>query len=97
MKNISRRTSGLDKTITNKYIAGMRVFLDYLNTLPEPDRELLCRRIGTSIGYVRKATSAKQLPEPARCVDIERETFGAVTRRDLRPNDWRRIWPELAE
>ena len=30
-----------------------------------------------------------------RCVDIERLTFGAVTRRDLRPNDWWLIWPEL--
>lgn len=30
-----------------------------------------------------------------RCVDIERATSGAVTRRDLRPDDWHRIWPEL--
>lgn len=30
-----------------------------------------------------------------RCVDIERVTEGAVTRRDLRPDDWHRIWPEL--
>ena len=32
-----------------------------------------------------------------RCADIERVTGGTVTRRDLRPDDWRRIWPELAE
>lgn len=32
-----------------------------------------------------------------RCVAIERATDGAVTRRDLRPNDWQDIWPELAE
>jgi DNA-binding transcriptional regulator YdaS (Cro superfamily) len=31
-----------------------------------------------------------------RCVDIERLTEGKVTRRDLRPDDWERIWPELA-
>ena len=31
-----------------------------------------------------------------RCVDIERVTEGSVTRRDLRPDDWHRIWPELA-
>ncbi|MCU0920183.1 MAG: helix-turn-helix domain-containing protein [Burkholderiaceae bacterium] len=30
-----------------------------------------------------------------RCPDIERATSGAVTRRDLRPDDWHRIWPEL--
>ncbi len=30
-----------------------------------------------------------------RCVAIEQATSGAVTRRDLRPDDWHRIWPEL--
>ena len=30
-----------------------------------------------------------------RCVAIERATEGAVTRRDLRPDDWHEIWPEL--
>lgn len=32
---------------------------------------------------------------PARCVEIERATGGQVTRRDLRPDDWQAIWPEL--
>jgi len=31
------------------------------------------------------------------CVAIERATEGAVTRRDLRPDDWQAIWPELAD
>jgi DNA-binding transcriptional regulator YdaS (Cro superfamily) len=31
-----------------------------------------------------------------RCVAIERATEGAVTRQDLRPDDWHLIWPELA-
>jgi DNA-binding transcriptional regulator YdaS (Cro superfamily) len=31
-----------------------------------------------------------------RCADIERVTAGQVTRQDLRPEDWFRIWPELA-
>ncbi len=30
-----------------------------------------------------------------RCTAIEQATGGAVTRRDLRPDDWHRIWPEL--
>jgi DNA-binding transcriptional regulator YdaS (Cro superfamily) len=29
------------------------------------------------------------------CAAIEQATLGAVTRRDLRPDDWHRIWPEL--
>lgn len=32
-----------------------------------------------------------------RCIAIERATAGAVTRRDLRPDDWHLIWPELAD
>lgn len=29
------------------------------------------------------------------CAAIEIATEGAVTRRDLRPDDWQKIWPEL--
>nr|WP_254595359.1 YdaS family helix-turn-helix protein [Achromobacter sp. 77] len=32
-----------------------------------------------------------------RCVAIERETSGAVRRKDLMPDCWDRIWPELKE
>jgi DNA-binding transcriptional regulator YdaS (Cro superfamily) len=31
-----------------------------------------------------------------RCYAIERATNGVVTRKDLRPDDWQEIWPELA-
>jgi DNA-binding transcriptional regulator YdaS (Cro superfamily) len=34
---------------------------------------------------------------PKGCVKIEKLTNGLVTRKDLRPNDWQDIWPELAE
>ena len=37
-----------------------------------------------------------RLPSPINCVAIERATKGVVTRRDLRPNDYHLIWPELA-
>lgn len=30
------------------------------------------------------------------CAAIERATNGQVSRKDLRPNDYWRIWPELA-
>lgn len=32
---------------------------------------------------------------PEHCAAIEHATEGKVTRRDLRPEDWERIWPEL--
>lgn len=40
-------------------------------------------------------TEKKPVPEK-RCVEIEHATHGAVTRKDLRPDDWQQIWPELA-
>lgn len=30
-----------------------------------------------------------------RCPAIEQATSGAVTRKELRPDDWHLIWPEL--
>lgn len=37
-------------------------------------------------------------PVPVRrCRAIEEATGGRITRRDLRPDDWQDIWPELAE
>jgi DNA-binding transcriptional regulator YdaS (Cro superfamily) len=38
---------------------------------------------------------ADRRPGPEYCVAIEQATEGAVTRRDLRPDDWLAIWPEL--
>lgn len=36
----------------------------------------------------------RRLPVEA-CPAIERATHGAVGRKDLRPDDWQLIWPEL--
>jgi DNA-binding transcriptional regulator YdaS (Cro superfamily) len=38
---------------------------------------------------------AGRVPSPANCSAIERATGRLVTRWDLRPDDWYRIWPEL--
>ncbi|MEX3614344.1 MAG: YdaS family helix-turn-helix protein [Burkholderia gladioli] len=40
---------------------------------------------------------AGRIPGPENCTGLERATDGAVTRRDLRPDDWHLIWPELAQ
>lgn len=40
--------------------------------------------------------TADENPRPVpveHCLAIERATAGAVTRRDLRPDDWHRYWP----
>jgi len=57
--------------------------------------------LARSLGVTPQAVNAwkkGERPVPVeRCVEIEHATDGAVTRRDLRPDDWERIWPELAE
>ena len=37
-------------------------------------------------------------PVPAaRCLAIELATKGTVTRKQLRPDDWQKYWPDLAQ
>jgi len=75
----------------------MDKLLSLLNSLPVEEQRDLARRCGTSVGYLRKAHSAKQLLGAALCVLLENQLSGAVTRQDLRPDDWSLIWPELIE
>ncbi|MCL2872394.1 MAG: helix-turn-helix domain-containing protein [Betaproteobacteria bacterium] len=61
----------------------------YINSLSVPDQHDFCRRIGTTIGYLRKAFSACGRLGESLCIDIERETGGAVRCEDMRPDvDW---------
>lgn len=68
----------------------------YLNGLPPDEQASFAARCGTTVGYLRKAISIGQRFGPATCVAIERESNKAVTRQELRQDDWRHCWPELA-
>lgn len=69
--------------------------IEYLNGRPVNEQAQIARSWGTTIGYIRKACSKGQKIGPALCVAIEKETQGEVSRKDLRPEDWHLIWPEL--
>jgi len=58
---------------------------------------ILARSIHGNASDVSSWASGKRPVPVRRCVAIERATNGAVTRRDLRPHDWREIWPELEQ
>jgi DNA-binding transcriptional regulator YdaS (Cro superfamily) len=66
--------------------------------LVQPDSESaasLARRLGVPAVLISQwRTSTRPVPV-IHCVAIERATNGAVTRQDLRPDDWQDIWPEL--
>lgn len=54
------------------------------------------RLVGASQQEVWNWLNGRPVPV-RRCAAIEAATGGAVTRRDLRPDDWHLIWPELAD
>lgn len=55
----------------------------------------IARSIGCQPQLVWQWTNLVRPVPLERCIPIERATDGAVTRWDLRPDDWYRIWPEL--
>lgn len=67
--------------------------LDYVKTR-ETQRNL-ATKLGITPVLINQWANAKRPIPPERCVEIERATDGEVTRPELRPDDWQRIWPEL--
>ena len=73
----------------------------YLATLPRGTQSEFAAAVGIDKVYLSQIASAKVsgrsvAPSPALAVRIEHATGGQVSRRELRPADWREIWPELA-
>lgn len=52
---------------------------------------------GASRSYLRLIAYGHKHPSPAVAAGIERATEGLVTRKELRPDDWFLIWPELVD
>ena len=50
---------------------------------------------GVSQGMVSQWLSGARPVSPEKCVLIEASTKGELTRKDLRPDDWKLYWPEL--
>ncbi|MGK5044927.1 transcriptional regulator [Janthinobacterium sp. GB4P2] len=67
--------------------------LDYLQV--RGSQRLLAKQLGISPVLISQWANVQRPTPPDRCVEIEKATQGAVCRRDLRPDDWHRFWPEL--
>lgn len=57
----------------------------------------MARRLGVSPQAVNEWKQGNRPVPVVHCLAIEQATEGKVTRRDLRPDDWQRIWPELSD
>lgn len=55
----------------------------------------LARRMNVPRMTVSEWATGKRPVPIIRCVEIEELTGGAVTRKQLRPDDWWQIWPDL--
>lgn len=73
----------------------MKKLVLYLKSLPRHEQIAFAERCGTTVGYLRKACSTGALLREKVCSLIEAHSTGAVTRADLRPDDWWVVWPEL--
>ncbi len=56
----------------------------------------LARHLGVPPSFVAKMSEGDKPVPVAHGAAIEQFTEGAVTRQAMFPNDWQRIWPELA-
>ncbi|RYH41904.1 MAG: hypothetical protein EON54_17940 [Alcaligenaceae bacterium] len=56
----------------------------------------LARGLGVKPVVISRWCSGIKPVPIERCIAIERLTGGLVSRRDLRPNDWQDVWPDLS-
>lgn len=78
-------------------VCHMNKLLAYLNSLQKEDQIAFASRCETSVGYLRKAVSKGQKLGAELSVLIERESLNQVTRKDMHPDDWSLVWPELVD
>lgn len=57
----------------------------------------LAAALGVPASFVTKMAIGDRPIPIVHMARLEEITQGAVTRRDLRPDDWHLIWPELAD
>lgn len=67
----------------------MQALRQHLNSLSVTDQHAFARKCGTTLNYLRKAISVRQKIGESLVINIERETRGAITCEQLRPDvDW---------
>lgn len=72
--------------------------MDLKNYLIESDTKKaeFARAINVSAALLHQWIEGIRPVAIQHCPAIEKQTGGKVTRKELRPDDWHKIWPELA-
>ena len=72
--------------------------MDLKNYLIESDTKKaeFARAINVSAALLHQWIEKIRPVAIQHCPAIEKQTDGMVTRQELRPDDWHKIWPELA-
>lgn len=68
---------------------------DYIRNNQRGTLQALSVAIGAHPPDVSRWMHGERAVPVQHCVSIERVTAGAVTRQELRPDDYWRIWPDL--
>lgn len=70
----------------------MNILIAYLNGLPRAEQDAFAKRCGTSVNYLRKAVSTGQKLGESLCINLDRESGGAVPLDLLRTDvDWKYV------
>ncbi len=70
--------------------------IDYIRC-PENSASAFAARVGIAPAFLYQIAHGKRKASAALARAMEAAADGAVTRRDLRPDDWGDIWPELVD
>lgn len=68
---------------------------EYIDSLERGGSKNLARKLNISKSFLSQMASGLCPISSKRCVEIELATCGKVSRKDLRPDDWYKISPEL--
>lgn len=63
--------------------------------LPGINKSAFARDVGVSYDMVYQWEKGIRPVAIQHCAAVERASDGKVTRQELRPADWKQIWPEL--
>lgn len=73
----------------------MEALKKYMAGLSPREKADFAERCGTTLPYLRKVMSTNSAIGPEISTQLEIHSGGVVSRKELNPQNWERIWPEL--